>query len=64
MAMSKQEKDLHKEFVKHLLGIKKGSYVDLFEIELTQIIEGISSHLPPPHQTHHITLNKYIIICT
>ena len=61
MVMSEQKKDLRNRFIKHLLG-HGGSYTVLFEIELVQIMEGIMSHLPPPHQSHHVTLNEYIIL--
>ena len=62
MVMSEQEQDLCKRFIKDLLG-HGGSYTGLFEIELVQITEGIISLLPPPHQLHHVTMNKHIILC-
>ena len=62
MVMSEQKKDLRNRFIKHLLG-HRGSYTDLFEIELVQITEGIMVHLPPPHQLHHVPLKGYVILC-
>ena len=62
MVMSEQRKDLLNRYIKHVL-VHRGSYTDLFEIELFQIIERIMSHLPPPHQSHHVTLNEHIILC-
>ena len=62
MVMSEQKQDLLNRFIKHLLG-HEGSYTDLFEIEVVQITKGTMSHLPPPQQSHHVTLDKYIIMC-
>ena len=62
MVMSKQKKYLAKGFIKHMLGHRE-SYTDLIEIELVQIKEDVMAHLPPSHQTHHVPLKEYVILC-
>ena len=59
--MSEQKYDLHKEFIKILLG-HRASYIDVFEIEMVHIAQRIFAHLPPPHQLQHVPLNKSVIL--
>ena len=61
MAMREQKFDIHKEFLKQVVG-HGGSYTDLFEIKLFSIAERIMAHLPPPHQLQHVPLKRYVIL--
>ena len=59
--MSDEKKDLHKGFIKHLLG-HGGSYTDLFQIKLVQITEGTMAPLSPTYQLDHVQLKGYVIL--
>ena len=59
MSMSEQKNDLRKEFLKHLLK-NRGSYTDVFKIQLVHIAERILVHLPLPQQLQGI-LHSYLV---